>query len=111
MNIITPLRITFKGVQQSALELLLEHYLYILHTDTGRVELRAIASVLVSEWLLKVKQKNILERQQSSYQLGAALRLALSCCNVDTACLHPLSLSVHEYLKRLNEGGLNIKLK
>lgn len=110
MTKIEPIRITFKSVQQAGLEMLLEHYLQVLQWNSGAGigHLRAISAILVTEWLLKVKQKNILERSQATYSLSPALRVALTCCLIDTANLHPLALSVHEYLSNTNEKSIRL---
>jgi hypothetical protein len=110
MTKIEPLRITFKSVQQAGLEILLEHYLQHLHYHSGAGigHLRTITAILIAEWLLKVKQKNILEKAQATYTLTPQLRVALTTCLIDTASLHPLALSVHDYLVNFNEKSIRL---
>jgi hypothetical protein len=96
MKTINSLKIKLASVQQSGMELLLEHYLRCL---TGGQITDTLCHLLLAELLLKVKQKNILEQKQATYTLKPhtviALMAALNDCPLPQ---HPLALSVHTYL-------------
>jgi len=105
---INPLKVTFKTVQQDGLQTLLEHYLeqhyaYMEEMDTQAKKLSQITSILIEEWLIKVKQRNLLNKQQTTFALSPALRIALTSCWINSVVLNPLALSVHVYLTNENQ--------
>lgn len=97
---IPPLRLTLRTVQQPAFEGLLEHFLNCLETSFKEV----LIHVIIAELILKVKQKNILERAQSTYLLNPQQRLALLyCTRILPLPEDALLLSVQTKLMRENE--------
>lgn len=101
---IPPLRLTLRTVQQQAFEHLLEHFLNCLETSFKEV----LIHVIIAELLLKVKQKNILERAQSTYLLNPQQRLALLYCTRSLPLPEDaLVLSVHTKLALANDIKIN----
>ncbi|MCO5253381.1 MAG: hypothetical protein M9892_03335 [Bacteroidetes bacterium] len=101
---IPPLRLTLRTVQQPAFELLLEHYLNCLENSFKEV----LIHVIIAELLLKVKQKNILERAQSTYLLNPQQRLSLLYCTRSLPLPEDaLVLSVHTKLALANDIKIN----
>jgi hypothetical protein len=102
MQTIKPIRVQFRSKQQEGLELLLEHYISVLPANIPGM----LSHCLLAEWLLKVKQRNIMEKQSASYELKPALRLAIKHASGACTPQSPLAMSVEAYLLNINEQGL-----
>jgi len=109
MTKIEPLRITFKTVQQAGLEILLEHYCNMLMTIAYKKDLRTtVCHLILLEFLVKIKQKNILCKSSATYTLSPQLRLSLMFAREFPTPQHYLAMSVEAYLMSNNEKNITL---